>query len=137
RHLALDFLLRGAARTAAGLTPLRCEELIHAADAAAEEAAKDVRGLGGVHPLHPLKAESSRPLAARAAAAETARRADEAEAVVLIAFGLVAEDVVGFLDFLEPRLGLLVAGIAVGMVQGSPGSLRHPQRQDQDPKSTR
>src|SRR5439155_26680454 len=42
--------------------------------------------------------------------------ADEAEAVVLFAFLLVAEDVVGVLDFLEAGLGLLVAGVAVGVV---------------------
>jgi hypothetical protein len=39
-----------------------------------------------------------------------------AEAVVLGPLLLVAEDVIGILHFLEAALGLLVAGIAVGMI---------------------
>ena len=42
-------------------------------------------------------------------------RAFETELVVLGPFGLVAENVVSFLDFLETRFGLFVAGIAIGM----------------------
>src|SRR5262249_8722589 len=40
----------------------------------------------------------------------------EAEAVVLLPLFLVAEDIVGVLDFLEPGLGLLVARVTVRMV---------------------
>src|SRR5262249_47659974 len=53
---------------------------------------------------------------AAGAAAEGTILACEAEAIVLGAFFLVAEDVVSPLDFLEVLLGLLVAGVAVGVV---------------------
>ena len=50
---------------------------------------------------------------APAAAALLERRM--AEAIVGAALLVVLQDVVGLVDFLEARLGLLVAGIAVGM----------------------
>ena len=48
-------------------------------------------------------------------ATEAWTRTRKAEAVVLGPLGLVAENVVSFLDFLELDLSLLVAGIAVGV----------------------
>src|SRR5207244_900600 len=61
---------------------------------------------------------------ARPGPASTAERpfaAGEAEAVVTSLLGLVAENVVSLLDLLEGRLGLLVAGVAVGVIL--PGQL--------------
>ena len=48
-------------------------------------------------------------------------RPREAKLIVMAAFFLVAEHVVGFLHFLETRLGLLVARIAVRVIL--PGQL--------------
>ena len=65
----------------------------------------DLRSAGAAS--SPVKGPSAR------SAAEAWLRAGKSVAVVLFAFGLVAENIVGVLDLLELRLGLLVARIAV------------------------
>ncbi len=83
---------------------------------AAEELAEDVGRLRR-HAL--LEAEAAGGAAApaeRTAAGTASVHAGGAELVVAGALGLVAQDVVGLLHLLEARLGLLVAGVAVGVV---------------------
>src|SRR5262249_1171043 len=58
---------------------------------------------------------SARPGASAAEPTEAAGRL-EAEAIVLLAFFLVAEQVIGVLNFLELGFGLFVTGIAVRMM---------------------
>jgi hypothetical protein len=84
------------------------------------EVAEQVAQILGVDVAERAAARAAAP-AERVAAGEAARPAGRAEAVVLLALGLVAEHVVGALDFLEAGLGLLVAGVAVGVVL--PGQL--------------
>ena len=78
--------------------------------------AGDVLGIDLLAPLPSLPAEAA------GTAAEL--RAGETELVVLSALGLVAEQVIGFLHFLELRLGLFVAGIAVGMMLPGESAIR-------------
>src|SRR5436309_1402362 len=56
--------------------------------------------------------EAAAPLEAARGAVGSAAGTREPELIVLRAFVLVAENVVGFLHFLETRFRLLVAGIA-------------------------
>ena len=99
---------RSGTTTASGLAAFASEGI---AGRAAEELAEDVLGLAWVD----MNAAGSAPGEAGLSAAAHVLRAGEAELIVLAAFLLVAENVVGVLDFLELRLGLFVAGIAVGM----------------------
>src|SRR5579862_8356201 len=68
----------------------------------------DLRALPG--PAAPVKC------CAAWKAASCGSRPGTPNAVVLLAFFFVAEDVVGVLNLLEARFGLLVAGIAIGMM---------------------
>src|SRR5439155_20838059 len=88
-------------------------DLTEAARAAAKEVPKDIRRSPGVHVLEPARATPLKSLASGSAAASVGP--DSAEAVVLGAFRLIGEHVVGFLYFLELALGLFVTGIAIGV----------------------
>ena len=97
----------------------------HAAEvtAAAErpEDAGEVLGCNALE-LEALSATASR--AKRSLTAASAAGAGETETVVLRALVLVAENVVGFLHFLEACFGLLVAGVAVGVMLASELAIR-------------
>src|SRR5207245_804235 len=85
-----------------------------------EKLAENLRGLLRVEPLK-IKTFRTAPAPVKgspagSAAGEAAGGAGKAKAVVLGTFALVAEDVIGVLHLLEARLGLLVAGVAVGVV---------------------
>src|SRR5690606_37033451 len=80
----------------------------------AEEVAEEVAEVAGVEG----GAEATRPRAgaARAPAEAAGRGAEAADLVVLLALGLVAQDVVGRGDLLEALLGPGIAGVGVGVV---------------------
>src|SRR5262249_38829257 len=111
--LAFHFLrrLRPARPSAA---PAAAKKVAEAA-AGAEELTKNLGGFVRIDLL--VAARTAAPAKSRPArSAHAAVRADLAKAVELGALGLVAEHVVGVLYFFEPRFGLLVAGIAIGVI---------------------
>src|SRR5439155_23476147 len=111
RHLV--GLLRGRRGPATGAARAPAAVGAEAAKPAeAAELAEDFLELRGID----LGAAAGAAAPVESGAAGRLAGADEAEAVVLLAFLLVAEDVVGVLDFLEAGLGLLVARVAVGVV---------------------
>src|SRR5699024_9556829 len=95
--------LHGAGALAAGTA---------AAEAAPEEGAEDVTQ---VDVAHIEAAEAAEP-AAGAAGAEVGIHPGVAELVVAGALLLVGEHLIGLVDLLELGLGILVAGVQVGVV---------------------
>src|ERR1700726_2033734 len=83
---------------------------------AAKQLTNDFLRLGRIHA--PRAGKTATPL--KGGPARTMARshlwAFETELIVLRSFGLVTDDVVGVLDFLEADFGLLVAGVAVRMI---------------------
>ena len=104
----------GAAAAAKDVVEVDAAEAAGSAGTA-EDLAEDLLGLLGIDLEAAVAGDAAAPMKP-AGAAGAGLRPGEAEAVVLFALGLVAEHVVGVLHFLEVGLGLLVAGIAVGMV---------------------
>src|SRR5262249_44413525 len=119
RHLGLGGLWRWPGACAATSTcPLLAKEIFHVrGPASSEELTEEVGGLGWVDVLERGSARSAgAPVKGLAAGSTAHLRTFEAESVVLGTLILVAEHVVGGLDFFESFFRLLVPGIPVRMM---------------------
>ena len=100
-----------AAAPAAARTEATPPTGARSAAGATEQVAEQVADVGPAH-VEPVRA---RPAGATRAGEPAGHRPQGPDLVVLLAFGLVAQDVVGGGDVLEPFLGGRVPGIGIGV----------------------
>jgi len=110
-----------ASGLAGGPAAERLAEVGAAPAHATEDLAEDFLCLRGIHVEIAIAGKAAAAEVEAAVAPVAGLGAGETKAVVLSALGLVAEHVVGVLNLLEARLGLLVPGVAIGVIFPAPG----------------